>query len=34
MRAACYEVAAANFQRGDRFATIGFPPPAGMAGNG
>jgi len=28
MRAECYEVAAANFQRGDRFATIGFGRPA------
>jgi len=26
MRAEWYEVAAANFQRGDRFATIDFPP--------
>jgi len=31
MRAACYEVAAANFQRNDRFATIGFRrPPDGQ----
>jgi aldehyde dehydrogenase family protein len=32
MRAECYEVAAANFQRGDRFATIGCRPPTGGPG--